>query len=125
MKSKRLLQLFVLLTLLFSPFGNGQPVHASTDSVDGVQAVTIDRNLDYWDNNYIGFVSSSIHENWWLGLSEGHNFIVTVSPVTGDLIPLLILLDVDGNELTRGVGTLTSAQPAGDYSIQVQPQTGS
>ena len=124
MKSKRLFQIFVLLTLLFSPFGNSQPVHASTASVDGLDAVTIDRNLEYWDSNYIGFVTSSIHENWWLGLSEAHNFIVTVSPITGDLIPLLILLDADGNELTRGVGTLTSTQPAGDYSIRVQPQTG-
>jgi hypothetical protein len=124
MKAKRLFQIFVLLALLFSPLGSSQSVRAGTDSVDDLDAIIIDRNLDYWDNNYLGYASSSIYENWWLGLAESHNFIVTVSPFLGDLVPLLILLDADGNELARGIGTITSAQPAGDYSILVQPQTG-
>jgi hypothetical protein len=124
MKSKRLFQIFVLLTLLFSPLGRNEPVRASNGSVNELEAVVIDRNLDYWDNNYLGYASSSIYENWWLGLAESHNFIVTVSPFLGDLVPLLVLLDAEGNELTRGIGTITSVQPAGDYSILVQPQTG-
>jgi len=41
------------------------------------------------------------------------------------LIPLLIMLDANGNEITRGAGTLTSTQPAGNYFVQVQPQAGS
>jgi uncharacterized repeat protein (TIGR01451 family) len=124
MKSKRLFQSLILLALIFTSLGSNQPVSASTDSVDQLDAVVIDRNLDYWDNNYLGYASSSIYENWRLGLAESHNFIVTVTPFIGDLNPLLILLDADGNELMRGIGTITSAQPAGDYSILVQPQTG-
>jgi hypothetical protein len=124
MRTKRYFQIFVLHSLLFSPLGSNQPIRASVDSTDELNTVVIDRNLDYWDNNYLGYASSSIYENWWLGLVEPRNFIVTVSPFLGDLVPLLILLDADGNELVRGIGTITSAQPAGDYSILVQPQTG-
>jgi hypothetical protein len=120
MKSKRLFQIFVLLTLLFSPFGN-----VSASSVDQLDAVIVNRNLNYWDATYFGFVSSSIFENWRFEFAESHNFIVTVTPISGDLVPQLTLLDTGGNTLGSGTGTLTSTQPAGNYSIQVQPQSGS
>ncbi|HLO14175.1 MAG TPA: cohesin domain-containing protein, partial [Anaerolineales bacterium] len=42
MKSKRLFQIFVLLALLFHPFGNDQPARASTTSVDGLDAANVD-----------------------------------------------------------------------------------
>jgi hypothetical protein len=78
-----------------------------------------------WDVNAIGYVNSSIHENWRLAFTEYHHFTVTIAPITGDLIPLLVLLDANGNELAHSIGTLTSAQAIGSYTIQVQPQTGS
>ncbi len=122
MKAKRLFQIFILLTLLFSPLGN---VSASTGSVDQLDAMIVNRSLSYWDATYFGFVSSSIFENWQFEFGESHNFVVTVTPISGDLIPQLSLLDSGGNTLANGTNTLTSTQPAGSYSIQVQPASGS
>lgn len=126
MKSKRLLQVFVLLILVMSSFGSSQHVSAGPNSAAVLgDAMVINRDLNIWNGSYIGFVSASINERWHLVLTEPHNFSVTVSTVTGDLVPLLILQDANGNELSRGVSTLTTNQPAGDYYIQTQPEAGS
>ncbi len=126
MKSKRLLQIFVLLALVLSSFGNGRHVSASTDAPSApLDALIINRDLNIWDATYIGLVSASIFEKWSLTLTESHNFVVTVSPITGDLVPLLILQDATGAELARGIGTLTTTQPGGNYFIQTQPESGS
>src|SRR5215216_6679618 len=122
MKSKRIFQIFILLTLLFSPLGN---VSASTGSVDQLDAMVINRSLNLWDATYFGFVSSSIFENWQFEFAESHHFVVTVTPISGDLVPQLSLLDTGGNTLANGTNTLTSTQSAGSYSIQVQPASGS
>ena len=122
MKSKRLFQIFVLFTLLLSPLGSAR---ASTGSVDKLDAMVINRSLSYWDATYFGFVSGSIFENWQFEFTESHNFTVTVTPISGDLLPQLSLLDTGGNTIGSGTGTLTSTQPAGSYSIQVQPASGS
>jgi len=126
MKSKRIFQVLVMLVLVFSSFGNSQHVSAGPNSATVLgDALVINRDLNIWNGTYIGFVSASIHEKWHLALTESHNFSVTVSTVTGDLVPLLILQDANGNELARGVSTLTTNQPAGDYYIQTQPDSGS
>lgn len=122
MRSKRLFQVFVLFVLLLSPFGSIQHASASTGSVD---ATVINRSLNYWDATYFGFVSSSIYEKWGFEFSASHSFVVTVTPISGDLVPLLTLLNATDSELASGTGTLTSTQSAGTYSIQVQPQSGS
>ena len=49
---------------------------------------------------------------------------MTASPTSGDLTPLLLLLDANGNEISRATGALTSTQPIGSYYIQVQPEVG-
>ena len=126
MKSKRLLQIFVMLALVFGSFGNSQHVSAGSTSVSLLDdAMIINRDLNIWNGSYIGFVSASIHEKWRLELTESHNFVVSVSTVAGDLVPLLILQDANGLEIARGVGSLTTTQPAGDYYIQTQPESGS
>ena len=122
MKPKRLFQVFVLLALLLSPFSS---VNASTGSVGQLDAMVVNRSLNYWDATYFGFVSSSIFENWQFEFAESHNFVVTVTPISGDLLPQLSLLGSGGNTLATGGATLTSTQPAGSYSIQVQPASGS
>jgi len=122
MKSKRLFQIFIILTLLLSPLGSA---YASTGSVDKLDAMVINRSLSYWDATYFGFVSGSIFENWQFEFTESHNFTVTVTPISGDLLPQLSLLDTGGNTIGSGTGALTSTQPAGSYSIQVQPSSGS
>ncbi len=124
MKSKRLFQTFVVLVLLFSSFGGSQPAFASADAAPPQDPIVINRSLDVWNATYIGYVSGSIHEKWQLDLTEPHNFVVSANTVAGDLVPLLILRDANGLEITRGVGSLTSSQPAGTYYIEVQPDSG-
>lgn len=122
MKFKRLFQVLVVFTLIFNSFG----VSASTNSSRTVSdAMVINRNLNVWDATYIGFVSASIYEKWHLELTEAHDFTVSISTVTGDLVPLLTLQDANGVEITRGIGSLTTSQPAGSYFIQTQPESGS
>ena len=120
MKSKYLFRIFILFVLLLSTFGSSQPVKAQTND-----PIIITRNISIWDATFIGFVSSSIYEQWHFDFTESHNFTITVNTVAGDLVPLLILQDSNGAELTRGTGSLTSTQSAGSYSVQVQPESGS
>jgi hypothetical protein len=122
MKSKHLLQIFVLFALLFSPLG-AQGANASAAAP--LDPVVINRNLSYWEGLFIGFVSSGIHEKWQLEFTATHQFVVTANSITGDLVPLLILQDSNGVELTQGSGSLTSTQSAGTYYIHVQPESGS
>ena len=120
MKSKRLLQIFVVFMLLLSTVGSIKPVKAQTND-----PIIITCYLSIWDATFIGFVSSSIYEQWHFDFAESHNFTITANNVAGDLVPLLILQDGSGAEITRGTGSLTSTQSAGSYSVQVQPESGS
>src|SRR5512133_1547132 len=123
MKSKQLFQILVLLALLFSPFGSSQSAHASQDRLEQADIIIVDRNLLDWNASF-GFAAPTIYDNWHFTLTVSQHLKMTADQVTGDLIPLLVLLDVNGSELLRGTGTLTSDLSAGDYSIQIQPQTG-
>src|SRR5215211_8389661 len=105
--------------MLFSMIGSSQPVRAET-----ADPIIINRDLSFWDATYVGYVSDSLYEKWQFSFTATHTFTVTVTPVAGDLVPLLILLNGSGGELTRGMGTLTSTQSVGDYFIQVQPESG-
>ncbi len=124
MKSKRLFQILVLITLFFSSLGGGQSVSASSSAAPLQDPIVINRNLNIWDATFIGFVSAGIHEKWSLDLTEPHNFEVKASTVAGDLVPLLILLDSNNVELARGTGSLVTSQSAGSYYVQVQPESG-
>ncbi len=124
MRSKRLFQVFVLITLFFSSLGGGQSVAASSAAAPVQDPIVINRNLNIWDATFIGFVNASIHEKWFLELTEPHNFEVKASTVAGDLVPLLILLDSNSVEIARGTGSLITSQSAGSYYVQVQPESG-
>ena len=123
MKTKRLFQIFIMLALLFSSVGSVQA--NSERALEPQDAIVISRDLSVWNATYIGFVSDSIYEKWQFTFNELHNFVLKVTTVTGDLIPLLILVDGSGSEIARGIGSISSTQPAGNYSVQVQPQSGS
>ena len=58
MKSKRLFQIFVLLTMLFSMVGYSQPVRA-----EAADPIIINRDLSFWDATYFGVVNASLYEN--------------------------------------------------------------
>jgi hypothetical protein len=125
MKSKRLLQVLVVFIMMFSTMGSSQPALASTNLNVPNEPIVINRNLSIWDATYIGYVSSSVVEKWRLDLTEPENFEISISVAVGDLVPMIQLLDANGTELAHGTGSVTSAQPAGTYYIQIQPELGS
>src|SRR5690349_14728510 len=127
MKSKAgyLFQIFFVLVMLFAPMGGVRYAQAGANLASQPDAIIITHDLSFWNAIYIGFVNDTTYEKWQFEFTESHNFVVSATPIATTLVPMLLLLDADGNELARSPGTLTSAQPAGDYSIQVQPQSGS
>ena len=124
MKSKHLLQAFVLLAVLFSAFGSAQSAQAKPD-MQTPDPVVITRELTFWDATYNGYVDATRYEKWPFVFDATYEFTITVTPTSGDLVPLLILMDGSGTEITSATSTLTSTQPAGNYSVQIQPQSGS
>jgi murein DD-endopeptidase MepM/ murein hydrolase activator NlpD len=104
---------------------NGQTVglfQPLLNTMDGAQIVL--RGPITWDTTYTGTVDTYRYERWSLTLTESHKFTLTVTPTTNGLVPLILLLDANGNELARGPSPLVSTQPAGDYFVQIQPQAG-
>ena len=78
-----------------------------------------------WDTLYKGSVDSYRYERWPFVLTEDMTFFtLSATPTTAGLEPLVVLLDSNGNKLDSSIGILTSAQPAGDYFVQIQPQAG-
>jgi len=77
-----------------------------------------------WDILYDGSIDAYRYEKWPFTLTETQSFTLTATPTTSGLVPLLLLLDANGNEISRGAGTINSTQPAGNYFVEVQPQSG-
>ena len=123
MKPKFLFQAVVLLAVLFSMVGSAQPVQASPSFQDPAPVIVI-RELTYWDATYYGYVDSTRYEKWPFTFAESHDFTITVTPTTGDLVPLVVLMNGAGTELASGTGSVTSSQPAGSYAVQIQPASG-
>ena len=119
MKSKYLFQAFVLLAVLFSTIGGAQAVQAQEPD-----PVIVVREFTFWDATYTGYVDDARYEKWPFVLDAEYDFSVTVTPTSGDLSPLLTLLDDSGVALATGVGVLNTTQPAGNYFVQVQPEAG-
>jgi hypothetical protein len=117
MKAKFLFQTFVLLAVIVGALGSGHQAQAQA----GVQIVI--RSLTLWDSIYTGYVDSMRYEKWPLNLSEAENFTVTATRSSGNLSPLILLLDASDNEISRSVGALTSSRPAGNYYILIRPET--
>ena len=124
MKSKHLLQVFVLLAVLFSTVGNAQSAQAQPD-LQTPDPVVVIRELTFWDATYTGYVDASRYEKWPFVIDATYEFTITATPTSGNLVPLLTLLDGSGTEITNATGILTSTQPAGNYSVQIQPTSGS
>jgi hypothetical protein len=77
-----------------------------------------------WDTQYSGSVDAYRHDRWSLLLTEQTTFHINVSPASVGLTPVIVLLDGNGVEISRGYGTLTSTQPAGSYFVQIQSESG-
>lgn len=127
MKSKNLFRIITFLAICFSAFNAGSQVYAKgnaqTATPPAVQIVT--RGLTYWDAIYIGNVNSTRYENWPFSFAEAYSFSITATTTSGDLVPQLTLFDGNGNEISTTTNVLTSTQPIGNYSVQVQPVSGS
>lgn len=123
MKGKKILRIVVLLATLMSLFS------ASIVQAKNLSAEIVIRSTTFWNATFNGSVNASLFERWSLQLEESSTFTVTVTTQTGDLTPTIVFLDSNGAEITRVVGTLSTAvlnttQVAGDYFIQVQPESG-
>ncbi len=127
MKPKNLLRILLFLAICFGAFSTGSQVNAKSDTQSAtppaVQIVT--RGLTYWDAIYIGNVSSTRYENWPFTFADAYSFSITATTTSGDLVPQLTLFDLNGNEISTTTNVLVSTQPAGNYSVQVQPVSGS
>jgi hypothetical protein len=77
-----------------------------------------------WDTLYTGSVDTYRRERWTLQLTEPTVFELRIPATTNGLVPVIVLLDETGFELARGGGTLTSAQPVGNYIVQIQSGAG-
>ena len=97
--------------------GQYQPLLNAFDSLQ-----IVSRGPLPWDTVQTGSVDTYRYERWSLAFSELTKFTVTATPTTANLIPMLVLLDANANEIARGSGVLTSTQSAGNYFVQVQPQ---
>ena len=93
------------------------------NTFDQVQIVL--RGPIIWDMLHSGTVDAFRYERWSLTLDALTKFTLTATPTTSGLTPSILLLDAGGNEISRSSGTLTSTQPAGDYFVQIQPESGS
>ena len=119
MKYKHLLRAFILVAILLASIGVAQPAYAQPNFD------TIIRELTYWNATFSGYVDANTFEKWPMILDTTYDFEITVTPTSGDLIPLIRLLDQSDVELASGVGSLITTQPAGNYFIQIEPQSGS
>lgn len=123
MKGKKILSIVVLLALLMSLFS------ASIVQAKGLSAEIVIRSTTFWNATFNGNVNANLFERWSLQIEEASSFTVTVTTQTGDLTPTIVFLNSSGVEITRAVGTLSTAvlnttQTAGNYFIQVQPESG-
>lgn len=119
MKYKLLLRAFVLVTILVTSIGGVQPAYAQPSFE------TIIRELTYWNATYTGFVDATTFEKWPLVLDANYDFEITVTPTSGDLVPLIRFLDASDVELASGTGSLVLTQGPGNYFIQIEPESGS
>jgi len=124
MKFKNLIRVAISIATIISVFGAGAQVQAQ-----GLGAQIIIRSTTFWDAVFNGTVNASRWERWSLQLIEPENFTISVITTSGTLTPNIYLLDANENQIAMATGSissvqLTTNQPAGDYFIQIQPNTG-
>jgi hypothetical protein len=118
----KILYLPVLNKTSFSK--NGETLGLFKPLLNVLELQIISRGPITWDTVYTGSVDTYRYERWSLTLNETNKFTLTATPTSSGLVPLISLLDSNGTEIARSAGTLTSTQPAGNYSVQIQPQAG-
>lgn len=82
------------------------------------------RGILDWNINYEGNIDAYRQERWSLMLVDEAKFEINVTPKGIGLVPVIVLLDASGNEITRASGTLSTTQPAGFYYVDVRSEAG-
>ena len=103
---------------------NGQTLPILTPLMNIPDLQTVMRGILDWDRTYLGSVDPYRNERWSLLLVEDAQFDIFVSPSSIGLVPVIVLLDENGNEITRANGTLSSTQPAGFYYVEIRSEAG-
>lgn len=85
---------------------------------------TVMRGILDWNIQYEGSVDPYRRERWSLMLIDDAKFEVNVNPTAIGLVPVIVLLDSSGVEITRANGTLSTTQPAGFYYVEIQSEAG-
>ncbi|MBV6391912.1 MAG: hypothetical protein KPEEDBHJ_01128 [Anaerolineales bacterium] len=129
MNHRHFIRVAMLLAVALSVFGTGAPASAQGNATNYLGAQIIIRSTTFWDAVFNGTVNANRYERWSLQLVEAENFTISIIATSGNLTPDIHLMDANENEIAVGNGSLSSAalttnQPAGDYFIQVQPQSG-
>lgn len=129
MKYKHLIRVAMSIAIVLSVFGVGGRAHAQGSATNYLGAQIIIRSTTFWDAVFNGTVNANRYERWSLQLEQNEHFTISVITTSGNLTPNIYFLDSNENQLAVGNGSLSSAaltttQPAGDYFIQIQPQTG-
>ena len=84
----------------------------------------VNRGILDWNIDYEGTVDAYRQERWSLMLVEDAKFEININPATIGLVPLIVLLDANGAEITRANGTLSTTQPAGFYYVDIRSEAG-
>ena len=91
-------------------------------NIPGMQIAN--RGILDWNILYEGNVDAYRQERWSLMLIDQAKFDIKVNPTAIGLVPVIVLLDASGNEITRANGTLSTTQPAGFYYVDVRSEAG-
>lgn len=103
---------------------NGQTANRLQPILNIPNLQIVSRGLLNWDTNETGSVDPYRYERWTLPLTEQTEFTVDLSTTSTGLVPVIVLLNNAGVEITRASGVLNTTQPAGTYYIQIQADSG-
>ncbi|MBL8062320.1 MAG: peptidoglycan DD-metalloendopeptidase family protein [Anaerolineales bacterium] len=103
---------------------NGQTVGSLQPLMNTPNLQVVSRGFISWDTQYTGSVDAYRHERWSLVIIDETTFEVNVTPKSVGLVPVIVLLDADGNEIERASGKLRTTQPTGFYYVQIQSEEG-
>src|SRR5690606_36663032 len=103
---------------------NGQTVNRLQPILNIPNLQIVSRGLLNWDTNENGTIDPYHYERWTLPLTEQTEFTVTLTTPTTGSVPVIVLLNYAGAEITRASGVLNTTQPAGNYFIHIQADAG-
>jgi hypothetical protein len=130
MKKSFLIRIMLLLALLTGTFAATAPAYAMEGAAPFLPAQIVIRSTTFWDATFNGTVNADRIEQWSLQLEDTSSFSVTVTALSGDLIPSIYFLNSSEVEISSVVGVSSETVltfvdlPAGDYYVRVQPASG-